>query len=98
MDARVLLTETTRVARYERGPNAETLAALSRVLQVELDFLLLGEVKGREPNQLPIADVPLLERFRDIQKLPKRDRKAVILLIDGVLTRGDVETRLRKRA
>lgn len=27
-----------------------------------------------------------------------REREAVILLTDSVLTRGDVETRLRKRA
>lgn len=93
--------EPAQVTRYERGqflPNAETLVAIARVLQVELDFLLLGESKGRDPDQLPITDVPLLERFRDMQKLPKRDRDAVILLIDSVLARGDVETRLRKRA
>jgi len=92
--------EVVQVSRYERGqylPNAETLVALARVLQIDLNLLLLGETSGTtEP--LPVLDIPLLERFKDMQKLPKRDREAVILLIDSVLARGDVETRLRKRA
>ena len=93
--------EPAQVTRYERGqflPNAETLVAISRVLQVETDFLLMGESKGKDPDQLPVTDVPLLERFRDLQKLPKRDREAVILIIDSVLARGDVENRIRRRA
>jgi len=92
--------EVAQVTRYERGqflPNAETLISLARVLQVGLDFLLLGEAEPGA-SQLPITDLPLLERFQDLQKLSKKDREAVILLIDSVLTRGDVESRLRKRA
>ncbi len=92
--------EVVQVSRYERGqylPNAETLVTLARVLQVDLNLLLLGEASG-SGEVTPILDIPLLERFKDLQKLPKRDREAVILLIDSVLTRGDVESRLRKRA
>lgn len=94
-------TEAAQVTRYERAqvlPNAETLVSISETLDVALDFLLRGEAGETTTQQPPITDVPLLERFRDLQKLPKRDREAVILLIDSVLARGDVETRLRKRA
>ena len=93
--------EVAQVTRYERAhvlPNAETLVSLADTLQVDLDFLLRGETDETATPEPPITDLPLLERFRDLQKLPKRDREAVILLIDSVLARGDVETRLRKRA
>lgn len=93
--------EAVQVSRYERGqylPNAETLVALGRVLQVDLNLLLLGESTGSTPDPVSILDLPLLERFKDLQKLSKRDRDAVLLLIDSVLARGDVETRIRKRA
>jgi len=92
--------EVAQVTRYERGqflPNAETLISLARVLQVGLDLLLLGEAEP-DAGRLAITDLPLLERFQDLQKLSKKDREAVILLIDSVLARGDVESRLRKRA
>jgi transcriptional regulator with XRE-family HTH domain len=92
--------EVAQVTRYERGqflPNAETLVSLARVLQVGLDLLLLGEAQP-EAGRLPITDLPLLERFQDLQKLSKKDREAVILLIDSVLARGDVESRIRKHA
>jgi transcriptional regulator with XRE-family HTH domain len=92
--------EVAQITRYERGqflPNAETLISLARVLQVGLDLLLLGEAEP-DAGRLAITDLPLLERFQDLQKLSKKDREAVILLIDSVLARGDVESRLRKRA
>lgn len=93
--------ELVQISRYERGlnmPNAETLVALSEVLQVDLNLLLIGETNTRVAAADLNLDLPLLERFRDLQKLPRRDREAIILLIDSVLTRGDVEQRLKKRA
>lgn len=94
--------EVAQVTRYERGqalPNAETLASLARILDVSLDLLLLGQEPDHpRPAEAPVLDLPLLERFRDVQKLSKRDREAVLLLIDSVLARNDVESRLRRRA
>lgn len=94
--------ELVQISRYERGqylPNAETLVSLGRALRVDLNFLLLGEASDASPKtDLEISDIPLLERFRDLQKLSKRDRDAVILLIDSVLARGDVEQRIKKSA
>jgi|ERR1043165_4114679 transcriptional regulator with XRE-family HTH domain len=91
--------ELVQISRYERGqalPNAETLVALAEVLQVDIDVLLRGERFATiRPNDEEELDLPLLERFRDLQKLSKRDRDAIILLIDSVLARGDVEQRLK---
>lgn len=94
--------ELVQISRYERGqalPNAETLVSLAEVLKTETDVLLRGESSAlRQAGAEDNLDLPLLERFRDLQKLSKRDRDAVILLIDSVLARGDVEQRLKRRA
>lgn len=93
--------EFAQISRYERGqalPNIESLLALSDTLEIDVNILLRGESPNdRQPDPIEL-DLPLLERFRDLQKLPKRDRDAVILLIDSVLARGDVEIRMKKRA
>lgn len=93
--------ELVQISRYERGqalPNAETLVSLAEVLKTDTDVLLRGETSSfRETTKEIDLDLPLLERFQDLQKLSKRDRDAVILLIDSVLTRGDVEHRLKRR-
>lgn len=92
--------EFAQISRYERGqalPNVETLLSLSDALEVDVNILLRGERTDSRETAIEL-DLPLLERFRDLQKLPKRDRQAVILLIDSVLARGDVEQRMRKRA
>lgn len=94
--------ELVQISRYERGqnlPTVETLVTLAEVLKVDVNVLLFGESTKPDFDERDIdLNLPLLERFRDLQKLPKRDRDAVILLIDSVLTRGDVEQRLKRRA
>jgi hypothetical protein len=39
-----------------------------------------------------ISDVRLLDKFQRLQRLNKRDREAVIILIDGVLASRAVES------
>jgi transcriptional regulator with XRE-family HTH domain len=93
--------EVAQVTRYERAqvlPNAETLVTIADTLEVGLDFLLRGQADEAAAQKPEISDLPLLERFRDLQKLPKRDREAVLLLIDSVLARSDVESRIKRRA
>ena len=91
--AELLKTDVMQVSRYERGiglPSAESCVELAGILRVSTDELLLGhEPKGGEP---PISDVRLLEKFLRLQELDKRDREAVIILIDGVLARRGVES------
>jgi transcriptional regulator with XRE-family HTH domain len=65
--------ELIQISRYERGlnlPNAETLVSLSEVLQVDLNLLLVGETNTHVAAADLNLDLPLLERFRDLQKLP----------------------------
>lgn len=79
-------------------PNAETLIALSEVLQVGLDELVLG--RDTERTQAPIRDVRLLERLRELEKLDRRFRDTAIAVIDAIVVQGNTEavsTRLGKR-
>jgi hypothetical protein len=73
-----------------RLPSLETCVQLAAILKVSTDELLLG----REPRSadLEISDVRLLDKFQRLQELDKRDREAVIILIDGVLARRAVES------
>jgi len=82
-----------QISRYERGiglPSLETCVYLAAILKVSTDELLLS----REPSgpELEIGDVRLLDKFQRLQPLNKRDREAVIILIDGVLASRAVES------
>src|SRR5262249_5430604 len=93
-------TETSQVSRYERGvvmPNAETLIDMARFLRVGAGFLPTGEDAGT-PEELPIHDLSLLERFRDLEKLTRRDRETVIAVIDAILSSREYEEIGAKRA
>ena len=91
--ADLLSTDVMQISRYERGiglPSLETCVQLAAILKVSTDELLLG----REPHgaELEISDVRLLDKFQRLQHLDKRDREAVIILIDGVLASRAVES------
>lgn len=78
--------EPAHVSRYERGlflPNAETLIDLATFLRVSLGTLLLGQEEGTGQAVPPIADISLLERFRELEKLDRKDREIVVALIDA---------------
>lgn len=93
--------ETAQISRYERGlamPNAENLIDLARSLRVSIPKLLLGEEDRSGGDEPPIQDVSLLERFRDLEKLSRKDREMVIGLIDAVITSRQHEEVLSRRA
>lgn len=93
--------QVPQISRYEAGgimPNAETLIALSDVLRVGLDELVLGR-DGAAPVS-PIRDVRLLERMQELEKLDRRFRDTAIAVIDAIVVQGNndaVSTRLGKR-
>lgn len=96
--AEMLKTDVMQVSRYERGvglPSVETCVELASILRVSTDELLLGE--QTHEGSIPISDIRLLERFAESEKLPRQDREAIILLIDGVLAQRHMEAELEKR-
>jgi transcriptional regulator with XRE-family HTH domain len=79
--------ETAQISRYERGvvmPNAKNLVDLAGFLRVGVAKLLLGEEDGAD-SSAPIHDLSLLERFRHLEKLNRKDRGIVIALIDALI-------------
>lgn len=96
--------DVTQISRYERGivmPNAETLVDLAQFLRVDLGTLLLGQQEEASAAVEPIRDISLLERFRDLEKLDRKDREIAIALIDALITSRHFEqisTRRRRSA
>lgn len=92
--------QIAQISRYERGismPNAETLADLAQFLRVSVGKLLLGEEDVEQMNAAPIADISLLERFRDLEKLDRKDRQVAITLIDALIESRQHEQVGRRR-
>lgn len=93
--AKAIGSETAHISRYERGivmPNAESLLELATFLRVDVGFLLTGQDSGQSNgDELPIHDLSLLERFRDLEKLSRKDREVIIAVIDAMLARRQHE-------
>ena len=99
--AKAIHIEPAQISRYERGlslPSLETLVDLSRFLRVGPGALVLGQEdaapKGGEP---PIEDISLLERFRELEKLKRKDREMVIELIDAWIGSRQMEEVITRR-
>lgn len=98
--AEAIEIETAQISRYERGlvmPNAESLLALSRVVRVSVGTLL-GQDEQPGGQEHPIQDLSLLERFRDLEKLSRKDREVVIALIDAWIGSRQVEEIVSRRS
>lgn len=63
-------------------PNMDTLISLAHALRVSLDELATGHKPNGSATESPIRNVLLLERFRDLESLPKEDQ-AVANEADG---------------
>ena len=77
--------------KYECGLNApplEKLMQMSSLLNVTVDFLLTGE----NPDDTPLHNTRLLERFKAIQVFDREDQEAVIKLIDAMIVKHRVES------
>ncbi len=92
--------DPVQISRYERGlglPAADSLAAIAKVLRISLDTLLLGKA-DRASDELPIKNVLLLDRLREVEKLGRKDQEMILELIDSVVARRRVETPVRRTA
>jgi transcriptional regulator with XRE-family HTH domain len=94
--------ETVQISRYERGialPGADTLLDLATFLRIGAGELLAGE-EASNSTEPPIHDISLLERFRDLEKLDRKDRQMIIDLIDAVIASRQIEqvTARRRRS
>lgn len=97
--ARRIRATVPQVSRYERGqtlPAAETLVTMAGVLAVDFNTLL--GVDNSLPPAPALRDLPMLERFQEIEKLDKPNRDAVLRIIDAVIKSHEHESIETRRA
>ena len=93
--AKAVGTSHRMIAYYEvqgGNPPADVLARLARALGVSSDELLgLKRARGRN------GDVPeslrMMRRLRQVEKLPAKDRRSVLQLIDSLVTKEEALSR-----
>ncbi len=91
--------QVPQISRYETGaylPTAETLLALAKVLHLDVDSLLVGRSGRNDKDEVPIKDVRLLERVRELEKLDRRFRDAAVTMIEALIVQGTQEA-MRER-
>lgn len=97
--AELVHCETMLISRYERGtglPKMETLIALARALRISLDELATGEKPGEASVEPAIKNVLLLERFRDLETLPREDQAVALKLLDALIAARSVENAMAR--
>ena len=76
----------THYTKYETGmhvPPLDKIIQLIRLFGVSLDRLVLGET----PNNQPVKDTRLAQRFQALEGFNPQDRETVITLIDAMVAR-----------
>lgn len=91
--------ETMLISRYERGaaiPRLDSLVSLAEALRVSTDEIAVGRKPVDIGDQPPIRNVLLLERFRDLETLPKEDQVVAMKLLDALIAARSVETAMTR--
>jgi len=88
--ARILSTNHSVIGKYERGDVKPSIDAVKR-LAAELDTTVAYLIGEADTNEL-FRDPDMLQRLKDINALPKKDKEHVLYNLDAVLR--DIKTRL----
>lgn len=84
--------------RWERGtasPQFDTVVKIANILQVSLDELSGRSASVTEPK---IHNVELLNLYQQVDSLPDMDQQALVLVIDGLVQKSQMEKVVGKRA
>jgi len=73
-----------RIETGKANPSIAVLARIAEALEVSLDALVKGRDDGPDVH---IQDTGLLERMRLIDSLDEEDRRALVHMIDTMLTK-----------
>ena len=88
---------SAHLSRLETGrykPGIEVLKKLGDSLQVSVDYLLSDS--DEESGEVSIQDETFAERIRLLNSLSKEDKKAVIHIIDALLSRKKIQNFLEQ--
>ena len=69
------------------SPPLEKLVELAEVFNTTVDYLLTGN----SSDELPLHNLRLLERFKELEAVNAGDQETVISLIDAVIVKNKVE-------
>ena len=86
-----------QVKRYEKGKSAPSLEAIKKlavIFGISSDELIFDNGQGVAAQKL---DPELLKKFELISKLPKKDRDAVSVLLDGVIIKNQLTDMVAKK-
>lgn len=81
----------THFSRYESGvyiPPLDKATLLAEILGVTLDFL----VTGIHPQEQPLQNTRLLERFHILETFTRGDQECVVTLIDAMIAKNKMKT------
>jgi transcriptional regulator with XRE-family HTH domain len=79
-----------QVSKYEMGtsfPTVAKLLELVRALRASPEELFADVTAAPE---MPIRNVRLLERFRELEQMPRHDQETVVELIDAMIAKGKI--------
>jgi transcriptional regulator with XRE-family HTH domain len=79
-----------QVSKYEMGTSYPTVAKLLeivRTLKIRPEELL-ADIEPQPEEQL--SNLRLLQRFKDLEQLPRHDQDTIVELIDAVVARGKI--------
>lgn len=67
-------------------PSIETIKKLAKALNISVDGLLFTEEERRD---LKIADKELLEKIKELENLNRKDKEALVRLIDAFRAKAE---------
>lgn len=82
----------TQVSRYERGdsrPNAATVTKLARHLDTTVDYLMNGTADEIAADAG--LERELIARLRQVQDLPRDERRTVLALLDAFVAKTRIQ-------
>ena len=82
--------EAQRISQYERGlasPPLEMIEKIANVYEVSIDFLIRGESFSSNS----VHNEELLERLKELEKLPNNYQKTLISVLDSFIMRNKFE-------
>ncbi len=83
------LSHVNRIETGKYKPSLDVLKKIADALEVSLDFLV--SEKEEELQEVKIEDKTMSERIKLLNTLETEDRKAVIRVIDAMLTKKKIQ-------
>ena|SRR5690554_1067159 len=87
--AKMLETNHSVIGKYERDevkPSIDVVKKIAKILETTVAYLL-----GEDQNQDLFKDPAMMQRLKDINSLPIKDKECILYNLDAVLR--DVKTR-----